>query len=137
MPALEGVLETSLYVDDLERSIPFYRRVFDCEILVQDRRFCALNIGGRQVLLLFKKGATSETAKTPGGRVPGHRGEGELHLAFAIASSTLDDWRARLAEEQISVESQVTWPRGGVSLYFRDPDGHLLELATPGLWAIR
>jgi catechol 2,3-dioxygenase-like lactoylglutathione lyase family enzyme len=26
--------------------------------------------------------------------------------------------------------------RGGTSLYFRDPDGHLVELATPGLWSI-
>ena len=25
-------------------------------------------------------------------------------------------------------------PRSGESIYFRDPDGHLLELATPGLW---
>jgi hypothetical protein len=25
---------------------------------------------------------------------------------------------------------------GGASLYSRDPDGHLLELITPGCWAI-
>ena len=137
MPALEGVLETSLYVDDVERSIGFYRRVFDCEILFQDRRFCALNIAGRQVLLLFKKGATTQAATTPGGIVPGHHGAGELHLAFAIASDALEPWRAQLADQEVPVESEVTWPRGGVSLYFRDPDGHLLELATPGLWTIR
>jgi catechol 2,3-dioxygenase-like lactoylglutathione lyase family enzyme len=28
----------------------------------------------------------------------------------------------------------VGWPRGGRSVYFRDPDGHSVELATPGLW---
>ncbi|MDF2970539.1 MAG: glyoxalase, partial [Microvirga sp.] len=40
-----------------------------------------------------------------------------------------------LGERKIPIESRVTWPRGGTSLYFRDPDGHVLELATPGLWA--
>ena len=36
----------------------------------------------------------------------------------------------------IAIEGRTTWKRGGESIYFRDPDGHLLELATPGLWAI-
>ena len=30
----------------------------------------------------------------------------------------------------------MNWERGGQSIYFRDPDGHLVELATPGIWAI-
>jgi catechol 2,3-dioxygenase-like lactoylglutathione lyase family enzyme len=34
----------------------------------------------------------------------------------------------------IAIESRITWARGGTSLYFRDPDGHSLEVATPGLW---
>jgi catechol 2,3-dioxygenase-like lactoylglutathione lyase family enzyme len=86
---------------------------------------------------LFKKGATTQAATTPGGIVPGHHGAGELHLALAIAADALEPWRAQLADQEVPVESEVTWPRGGVSLYFRDPDGHLLELATPGLWTIR
>ena len=137
MPRIEGVLETSLYVDDVDRAVSFYRRVFDTETLVQDRRFAALDIAGKQVLLLFKKGATLEPAKTPGGIVPGHAGDGQLHLAFAVAAEVLGEWRLRLDAEAVQIESEVAWPRGGVSLYFRDPDGHLLELATPGLWTIR
>jgi catechol 2,3-dioxygenase-like lactoylglutathione lyase family enzyme len=34
----------------------------------------------------------------------------------------------------IAIEGRTNWRRGGISIYFRDPDGHLLELATPGLW---
>jgi catechol 2,3-dioxygenase-like lactoylglutathione lyase family enzyme len=41
-----------------------------------------------------------------------------------------------LQERGIAIESAVDWPRGGRSLYFRDPDRHLLELITPGCWSI-
>jgi len=89
MANLTGVLETSLYVDDLDRSIQFYRSVLELEILEQDDRFCALNVSGRQVLLLFLKGASTRGATLPGGRIPPHDGEGQLHLAFAIAAAEL------------------------------------------------
>jgi catechol 2,3-dioxygenase-like lactoylglutathione lyase family enzyme len=135
-PALQGVLETSLYVSDLERSRAFYTRLFDFPILTQDDRFCALGVCGRQVLLLFRKEASTQPLTTRGGTIPPHGGDGELHLAFAIGRDELDAWERRLRTQEMSVESRVAWSRGGKSLYFRDPDGHLVELATPGVWAI-
>jgi catechol 2,3-dioxygenase-like lactoylglutathione lyase family enzyme len=130
------VLETSLYVGDLERSRSFYTHLFGFEPLHQDERFCALNVTGRQVLLLFQRGGTAERVVTPGGSIPPHDGDGRLHLTFAIGRDDLDPWERLLQRDQIPVESRVTWPRGGMSIYFRDPDGHLLELATPGVWPI-
>jgi len=65
--------------------------------------------------------------------VPPHDGHGPIHMAFSIAADALADWEARLAEAGVAIESRVKWPRGE-SIYFRDPDGHVLELATPGLW---
>jgi catechol 2,3-dioxygenase-like lactoylglutathione lyase family enzyme len=59
-----------------------------------------------------------------------------LHVAFGIASAELAAWEARLRARHIAIEGRTDWPRGGHSIYFRDPDGHLLELATPGLWEI-
>ena len=56
-------------------------------------------------------------------------------MGSAKSADSLDAWRARLAAEDLAIESTVTWPRGAVSLYFRDPDGNLGELVTPGLWA--
>jgi catechol 2,3-dioxygenase-like lactoylglutathione lyase family enzyme len=41
-----------------------------------------------------------------------------------------------LAEHGVGIESEVQWDLGGTSLYFRDPDGHSVELATPGVWPI-
>ena len=36
----------------------------------------------------------------------------------------------------IAIEEKKKWERGGQSLYYRDPDRHLIELATPGTWSI-
>jgi catechol 2,3-dioxygenase-like lactoylglutathione lyase family enzyme len=138
-PPLEGVLETSLYVSDLEVSLQFYRDVFGFSPLYNDpARMAAMNVSGRHVLLLFLRGASLQSIEVPGaGTIPGHDGSGELHLAFAISNKDLTHWRAWLNQQDIPIEAEIHWERGGHSLYCRDPDGHLLELVTPGVWAIR
>ena len=133
---VRGVLETSLYVDDLERSAQFYQRLFGFERLVTDERLYALSVSGKQVLLLFRKGGSTQPSETPGGRIPRHDGSGEIHVAFAIAPEDLPRWEQRLADNAIIVESKVVWSRGGSSLYFRDPDNHSIELAATGTWPI-
>jgi catechol 2,3-dioxygenase-like lactoylglutathione lyase family enzyme len=136
MPTVGRVLETSLYVDDVVRSVDFYQSLFGFAKLVADDRFCALNVRGEQVLLLFRKRATLEPMVMPGGILPPHDGDGQTHLAFSIAAGDEAEWVQVLAKANVPVESRVTWPRGGFSLYFRDPDGHLLELVSPGCWTI-
>jgi catechol 2,3-dioxygenase-like lactoylglutathione lyase family enzyme len=136
MPSLNGVLETALYVDDLDRAAKFYEDILELARLTADARFRAYNVGGRNVLLVFQRGSTLETVRMPGGTIPPHDGHGPLHVAFAVAAEELAAWEARLAQHGIAIEGRTRWTRGGESIYFRDPDGHLLELATPGLWAI-
>jgi catechol 2,3-dioxygenase-like lactoylglutathione lyase family enzyme len=133
-PALDRVLETALYVDDVARARAFYRDVVGASLLLDTPRLVALDVAGRGVLLLFQRGATHDPLPTPGGVVPPHGASGVQHLAFGIARDHLDAWRAHLAARGVPIESEVTWPAGGTSLYLRDPDGHSLELATPGLW---
>jgi catechol 2,3-dioxygenase-like lactoylglutathione lyase family enzyme len=136
MPNVSGVLETALYVEDVQRSIRFYQTLFKSETLFADDRLCAMSVAGRQVLLLFKKGATIHPIATPEGNIPPHDGSGNLHLAFSISAEDLEPWEKWLQENGVTIESKVKWDRGGYSLYFRDPDGHLIELVTPGCWAI-
>ena len=134
MPKIGHVLETALYVDDLARAKEFYSQHFDLSLLVTDARMCAFALG-QSVLLLFQRGGGLEPSKLPGGVIPPHDGHGPLHVAFAIAADDLPAWERKLEHAGIEIESRVRWPLGGESIYFRDPDGHLLELATPGLWA--
>jgi len=134
MPKLNGVLETALYVDDVPRAQAFYETVLDLKPIFADQRLCALDVAGRSVLLLFRRGATVETVTMPGGTIPPHDGSGPLHIALAVPAEDLAAWEDRLAEKGVPIEGRTDWPRGGRSIYFRDPDGHLLELATPGLW---
>ena len=129
-PKSDGILESSLYVSDLLRSVRFYEDTFGFRVISNfGERGCAMHAGAHQVLLLFKKGA-SRTIQSP------HDGDGELHLAFAIPSAELADWEAWLQTRGIAVEEKRTWELGGTSLYFRDPDRHLIELATPGIWSV-
>jgi catechol 2,3-dioxygenase-like lactoylglutathione lyase family enzyme len=137
-PALtiDGVLETALYVDDLARARAFYAGALGLQPLYEDQRMCAFAAGSRSVLLLFPRGGSLQTVVMPGGTIPPHDGHGPLHVAFAVPAEQLSGWEARLQAQGIAVEGRTNWRRGGRSIYFRDPDGHLLELATPGLWAI-
>ena len=136
MPNVSGVLETALYVDDLQRATRFYQTLFGFAILFADERACAMSIAGRQVLLLFKKGASTDPIEMPGGTIPPHDGSGNLHMAFSIDASELENWEKWLPQSGVTIESKIKWQAGGYSLYFRDPDGHVIELVTPGCWAI-
>ncbi len=137
MPRISHVLETSLYVEDLGQSRAFYERIFGFVPVFEDDRMCAMEVPDEQVLLLFRHGTTDHPALGPNRVIPPHHGRGNLHVAFAMPFGELAEWEAHLARQGVALESRVRWPRGGTSLYFRDPDGHSLEVATPGLWANR
>ena len=136
MPEVSGVLETALYVEDLPRAARFYEDLFGFRRLEGDERFCAFSVADREVLLLFKRGASTQPIRIPGGVIPPHDGNGDLHLAFSIPATELEPWEKRLEARGIAIESKICWPSGGYSLYFRDPDRHLIELVTPGCWPV-
>ena len=134
-PPLDRIIETALYVEDIERARAFYVGVMGARVLLDTPRLLALDVAGASVLLLFRRGATLEPLPSPGGVVPPHGGDGAQHVAFAIPAARLHAWESYLRESGVEIESRVRWPRGGESLYVRDPDGHSVELVTPGLWA--
>jgi catechol 2,3-dioxygenase-like lactoylglutathione lyase family enzyme len=145
-PSVSGVFETSLYVADLVRSYAFYRDLFGFPLIgtevKPDDRLAALKVGDRQVLLLFRQGASGAAAAAADGRDLPHDAQGQIHVAFAVAARDIDAWEQRLLAHGLTVERTIDWrpPTPGQppvrSHYVRDPDGHLVELATPGVWNV-
>jgi catechol 2,3-dioxygenase-like lactoylglutathione lyase family enzyme len=134
---VKRILESSLYVSDVARSREFYERLFGFKLVFGgEPRLNALSVGNEQVLLLFAKGQTESEYQLPGGVIPGHGAQGSIHLTFAIENHDVEQWENHLLANGVTVESKVHMSKGGCSLYFRDPDDHLLELATPGIWSI-
>ena len=133
-PPLGRVLETGLYAADLPRARAFYEGVLGLRPMQEDPRFAAYPVGDT-VLLLFQRGTGDGPIPLPfGGSIPPHDGAGRLHFAFAVDAGDLESWRRHLASRGLELESEVRWPKGAVSLYFRDPDGNLAEIVSPGLW---
>ncbi|MGZ4317596.1 MAG: VOC family protein [Gaiellaceae bacterium] len=132
MTELRGILETALYAADLDAAEDFYVRVLRLEVESKvDGRHVFLRCGDA-MLLVFDPNATSRAA----GPVPAHGATGPGHVAFAVADADLDDWAAKLRDHGVEIEADLTWPDGGRSIYFRDPAGNSLELATPRIWGI-
>jgi catechol 2,3-dioxygenase-like lactoylglutathione lyase family enzyme len=102
--------------------------------LLRDERMIALAIPGREVLLLFVHGGSVSASETPFGLIPPHDASGQQHLCFSVTHADLERWEAHLVSCGIALESRLDWSKGGSSLYFRDPDGHSLEVGTSGLW---
>lgn len=130
---ISRVLETCLYVDDVEAAQQFYTRVLGLEVYSRAGERHVFFRCGDAMFLLFNPEKTVQ----PGGMVPPHGATGAGHVAFAVSSDEIAVWRERLGGEGVAVEAEVPWPSGGQSLYFRDPAGNSIELATPAIWKLQ
>jgi catechol 2,3-dioxygenase-like lactoylglutathione lyase family enzyme len=136
IPHINGIVESCLFSSDLPRSVRFYQDQPGLRLLESGEGLCVFSVADKQVLLIFRSGGKSEPVPTPGGMIPPHGAAGQLHFAFAISKVDFAAWEKHLIARGITIESKVNWPTGGQSIYFRDPDNHLVELATPGIWEV-
>jgi catechol 2,3-dioxygenase-like lactoylglutathione lyase family enzyme len=129
---VEHVLETCLYVGDLDAAEAFYRDVLGLELVSRQAGRHLFFRCGKQMLLLFNP---VESARV-GEHFPPHGATGLGHVAFGVGEATLAEWMRQLERCQVAIERVIDWPGGGQSVYFRDPAGNSLELATPRIWGI-
>lgn len=130
---INHVLETCIYVDNLEAAESFYTSVLGL------KRYAG--VPGRHVFfrcgdgmfLVFNPDATREESPTG---IPPHGAIGEGHVAFEMSEAELEPWRRRLEDSKVPIETDYTWPNGGRSLYFRDPSGNSIELTTRKTWGL-
>lgn len=139
-PQLNGLVETTLFVEDLPRACGFYEQVLGLAKIKSSDTGCVFRVGDQRYLLVGTRESARTQNKAPSGdllppcALPQHDGRGPGHIAFGVSADALDSWRARLVKHGVEILSEVTWESGARSLYFRDPDGHMIELASPGIW---
>lgn len=128
---IKAVIETAIYVDDLRAAETFYQTVLGLNVIGQEPgRHDFFQVGASSILLAFIADTTLKEDKTP------HGARGPGHFALGIEPEALDTWRQKLQENAIIIEDEVEWPKGGKSIYFRDPAGNSVELITPGVWGL-
>ena len=130
MSSLTGIIETALYVDDMQRSVAFYQDVFGFATLFESERLTTLRVCPGQVLLIMRKGLSANASVMSFGVIPPSDASGDQHVAFGVLPETMPEWRATLEGHGIVIESALDWPEGGQSLYFRDPDHHCIEVKS-------
>ena len=129
---VNDVLETCLCVDDLAAAEAFYRDVLGLEVFDRQQGRHVFFRCGEGMFLLFDSRASSQAD----GKIPPHGTSGQGHVCFAARQDELPAWQAHLASRGIAIEAIVDWPGGGQSIYFRDPAGNCLEIATPRIWGL-
>lgn len=132
----DGILESVLYAGDLEAAERFYRDVLGLRLHAKaPGRHVFFRCAG-QMLLIFSPATTSAAPAPSGLAVPPHGASGPGHLCFRASGEQLRSWRERLLSHGIEIESEIEWPGGGASIYFRDPAGNSLEFAEPRIWGL-
>lgn len=130
-----GILESALYVTDLDVAEDFYGGVMGLERIAKAPGRHVFFRCGAGVLLLFNADATRKPpapdARLP---VPPHGTSGQGHLCFAAGADEISRWKTHLEARGIAIEADFEWPKGGRSIYFRDPSGNSLEFAEPKIW---
>ena len=134
-PPIQGIAETVLYADDLDELRDFYADMLGLKCTMGSENLYVFEAGTCQTLLLFQRGWCDHDRKHPGGVIPGHRGDGPAHMAFHVSLAHYERWKDYLGERGLPVVSEVIFNEHGRSLYFHDPAGNVIELATPGHWS--
>jgi catechol 2,3-dioxygenase-like lactoylglutathione lyase family enzyme len=135
--SIDGVLETCLYARDLDAAERFYAGVLELTVVSRAAERHVFFRCGAAMLLVFDPERTASSPGQVGGTpVPAHGAHGEGHVCFRVAADELDAWRERLECAGVAIEAAIEWPRGGSSLYVRDPAGNSVEFAPASIWSI-
>ena len=132
-----AILESALYVDDLDKAEAFYGGVMGLTRIAKVESRHVFFRCGDGVLLLFNPAETVKPPQ-PGARlpVPPHGTTGQGHLCFRATGEEIESWKAHLETNGVAIEADFEWPSGGRSIYFRDPAGNSLEFADPAIWGL-
>jgi catechol 2,3-dioxygenase-like lactoylglutathione lyase family enzyme len=152
--SLTHVLETCLYVKSKPASDTFYQEILGLKPYLSSKRSTIYPLG-KTTLLLFQLGLSSEDIhprNRPEHTIPGHGPSQEIvdvmtgedragpklkqHFCLAVNSKEeVEKWEQYLKEKEVEILGVMEWEKGGRSVYFADPDGHVGEIGSRGIWS--
>jgi len=129
MPDFPTITHVALTVTNLDRSVPWYQKLFDAKpVLDEDTgpfRHVVWLVGGRTLVGLHEFPDLADPAPFDERRI------GLDHLSFACANrGELEEWEQRLNELGVS-HGGIVDAGYGSGLSFRDPDNIALEFFSP------
>jgi len=127
-PTLCGVLETVLYFSDQDRCERFYQDLLGMRLMDREPGRSLFFRAGDSVFLMFNADATLAA-----GRLPAHGARGPVHTCFRVPPDEFDAWKSYLEERGVPTLNETT-RRRGLSFYFHDSEGNLLEIANADIW---
>jgi len=133
-----GILETVLYAEDLNEAESFYTNVMGLELYFRkEGRHVFFKVGDGMLLIFNPQTTAHGPSFVKGQPIPPHGMTGVGHMAFRVPLEDIDAWKRHLAEKGVAIDSEVHWPQGGRSLYFSDPAGNCVEVASPDIWGFK
>jgi len=126
---IRQIKENCLYVKNLKRTLDFYHRKLGLILMSHVEGRHIFFRAGSSVLLCFLPEVTRAETK-----LPPHYAYGPQHLAFEVEAKEYDLWKKRLQDSSIKIVHEQYWKEERYSVYFNDPDGHLLEIVPTGVW---
>jgi catechol-2,3-dioxygenase len=138
-PTLGQIVETILYTDSVPKLAEWYTATLLITPFTYSPSFAAFSLPSNTILLLYDRHTTTVNKTLPGGNIPPHGAENSKgqHIAFGCETrEALMEWESHLTSKGVEIEGTMDWDRGGKSIYFRDPEGHLLEIMTRGVWKV-
>ena len=119
MPEIRGVYEVAIRVKNLAAAETFYRVVLGLEVGLRDERrnWLFLRAGGQAGMVVL----TEDKGEWP-----------TQHFAFTVGEADIERSVETLKQRGVEVSGLVfhEW-MPAKSAYFKDPDGHDLELCAP------
>ena len=132
---VQRILETVVYCECLSSARDFYEEVVGLSVVsVEPGRHVFFRVGQGMLLIFDPRDTENGNVFIGDQMIPRHGSVGPSHFAFEILPRQVDAVRERLISRRIAIEAEIEWPKGGHSIYCRDPSGNSVEFATRELW---
>lgn len=132
---LTGIAETCIYATNLEEAEIFYTEILGLETIMKEEGRHVFFKCGDDMLLLFNPDHTrKKQTDMDGNLVPLHGASGAVHVAFSVQPDAFEKVKKKLKKQDVTIESEISWPNSSQSFYFRDPAGNSLEIITSDMW---